>query len=103
MNSLMWGVILGVVFGVVAVLPMLKMTFPDKCAAILGAFINRFAVGLLIPNALPMIDPIVRGLLIGILLSLPDAIITKSYMPIMGLGILGGLVLGIVVKLLGIA
>ncbi len=103
MNNLVWGVILGVVFGVVAVLPMLKMTFPDKRAAILGAFINRFAVGLLIPNALPMIDPIVRGLLIGILLSLPDAIITKSYVPIMGLGVIGGLVLGVVVKLLGIA
>src|SRR4051794_10188630 len=89
-------------FWVVAVLPVLKMTFPDKRAAVSGAFINRFAVGLLIPNALPMMDPIVRGLLIGILLSLPDAIITKSYMPIMGLGILGGLMLGIVVKLLGI-
>ncbi len=103
MNNLVWGVILGVVFGTVAVLPMLKMTFSDKRAAILGAFINRFAVGLLIPNALPMFDPIVRGLLIGILLSLPDAIITKSYVPIMGLGVIGGLVLGVVVKLLGIA
>lgn len=102
MNSLMWGGILGVVFGVVAVLPMLKMTFPDKRAAILGAFINRFTIGLLIPNALPMFDPIVRGLLISILLSLPDAIITKSYVPIMGLGVIGGLVLGVVVKLLGI-
>jgi len=103
MNSLLLGIILGVVFGVIAVLLMLKMSFPDKRAAILGAFINRFAVGLLIPNALPMLDPIVRGLVIGILLSLPDAIITKSYIPIMGLGVIGGLVLGVVVKLVGIA
>src|SRR3954467_1522840 len=103
MNSLILGIILGLVFAVIAVLPMLKMSFPDKRAAILGAFINRFAVGLLIPNALPMIDPIVRGLVIGILFGLPDAIITKSYIPIIGLGVIGGLVLGIVVKLVGIA
>src|SRR5436190_10236500 len=103
MNSLLLGLILGVVFGIVAVLPMTKMSFPDKRAAILGAFINRFAVGLLIPNSLPVLDPIVRGLVIGILLSLPDAIITKSYIPIMGLGVIGGLILGIVVKLVGIA
>ena len=102
MNSLLLGLILGVVFGVVAVLPMFKMNFPDKRAAIIGAFINRFAVGLLIPNALPMIDPIARGLVIGMLLSLPDAIITKSYAPIMGLGVIGGLVLGVVVKLVGV-
>ena len=102
MNSLLLGVILGGVFGVVAVLPMLKMSFPDKRAPILGAFINRFAVGLLIPNAFPMFDPIVRGLVIGILLSLPDAIITKSYIPIMALGVIGGLVLGVVVKLVGV-
>ena len=103
MNSLLLGIILGVVFGVVAVLPMLKMSFPDKRAAIFGAFINRFAIGLLIPNAFPMIDPIVRGLVIGILLSLPDAIITKSYIPIIALGVIGGLALGVVVKLVGIA
>jgi hypothetical protein len=103
MNSLLLGIILGLIFGVVAVLPMFKMSFPDKRAAIIGAFINRFAVGLLIPNALPMIDPIVRGLVLGILLSLPDAIITKSYAPIMGLGVIGGLVLGVVVKIVGVS
>lgn len=99
MNSILLGVILGIVFGVVAVVPMLGMTFPDKQAAITGAFINRFAVGFLIPNALPGLDPIIRGLLLGVLLSLPDAIITKSYAPIMGLGIIGGLIIGIITRL----
>ena len=84
-------------------MPMLKMKFADKQAAITGAFINRFAVGFLIPNALPSVDPIVRGLLLGILLSLPDAIITKSYIPIIALGIIGGLLLGIITKLAGVA
>ncbi len=101
MNSILLGVILGITFGLVAIAPMFKMTFPDKRAAITGAFINRFAVGLLIPNALPGIDPIIRGLLLGVLLSLPDAIITKSYTPILGLGVVGGLVLGIITRLVG--
>jgi hypothetical protein len=103
MNSILLGVMLGIVFGVVASAPMGKMTFPDKRAAITGAFINRFAVGLLIPNALPGIDPIIRGVLLGTLLSLPDAIITKSYAPILGLGVIGGLILGIITRLVGTA
>jgi hypothetical protein len=101
MNSILLGITLGVVFGFVAIAPMFKMTFSDKQAAITGAFINRFAIGFLIPNAFPGIDPILRGLLLGILLSLPDAIITKAYAPIIGLGIIGGLVIGVVTRLAG--
>jgi hypothetical protein len=103
MNSILLGIILGVVYGIVAVAPMTKMTFSDKQAAIAGAFINRFAIGFLIPNALVGINPIIRGLLLGILLSLPDALITKSYKPIMALGIIGGLVIGIITQLAGIS
>lgn len=103
MNSILLGVILGIVFGVVAAAPMFKMTFLDKQAAIMGAFINRFAIGFLIPNALLGIDPIIRGFLVGILLSLPDAIITKSYPPIIGLGIMGGLIIGVITRLIGVA
>ena len=102
MSNLFLGVILGIIFGIVATVPMLGMTFSDKRAAILGAFINRFAVGFLIPNALPGVNPILRGLLLGVLLSLPDAIITKSYVPIMGLGIVGGCIIGIVTQLVGV-
>lgn len=102
MNSILLGIILGIVFGVVAILPMFKMTFADKRAAITGAYINRFAIGFLIPNALLGIDPILRGLLLGILLSLPDAIITKAYAPIMGLGVIGGLVIGLITRLAGV-
>ena len=101
MTNLPLGIILGIIFGIVATLPMLRMTFSDKRAALLGAFINRFAVGFLIPNALPGVHPIFRGLLLGVLLSLPDAIITKSYVPIMGLGIVGGFIIGIVTQLVG--
>ncbi len=100
MSGIVLGILFGVLLGLVAIIPMSKMTFTDRRAAMLGAFINRFAIGFLIPNALPFIDPLARGLFIGLLLSLPDAIITKAYVPIMGMGALGGLAIGIVLKLL---
>ncbi len=80
---------------------MLPMSFPDKRAAILGAFINRFAIGFVI-GAIRLPWPgWAVGLLIGILLSLPDAIITKAAAPILGLGALGGLIIGFVVGRFG--
>ena len=103
MNSILLGIILGTVYGVVAVAPMTKMTFSDKRAAMAGAFINRFAIGFLIPNALVGINPILRGLGLGIMLSLPVALITKSYRPIMALGVIGGLLIGMITQLAGIS
>jgi hypothetical protein len=100
MSGIVLGILFGVLLGLIAIAPMSKMTFTDRRAVILGAFINRFAIGFLIPNALLFVNPILRGLLLGILLSLPDAIITKAYRPIMGLGAIGGLVIGVVLKLL---
>src|SRR5207249_5316129 len=38
----------GLVFGVLTVLSMLPMSFPDKRAALLGAFFNRFAIGFVV-------------------------------------------------------
>ncbi len=102
MNSILLGIILGLVFGALDIVPMFRMTLPDKRAAITGAFINRFAIGLLIPTSLPGIDPIIRGLLLGVLLSLPDAIITKVYAPILGIGAIGGLVVGVITRLVGV-
>jgi len=99
MNPLLLGVVLGLVFAGVAIVPMFQMTFSDKRAAILGAFINRFMIGFLIPNLLPSVDPILRGLLLGLFLSLPDALITKAYAPIIGLGVIGGVVAGIITRL----
>jgi hypothetical protein len=38
-----------------------------------------------------------QGIIFGLLLSLPDAIITKAYAPIIVLGLLGGSVIGFIV------
>ena len=36
----------------------------------------------------------VTGVLVGLLVSLPDAIITKSYLPILVVGVIGGAAIG---------
>lgn len=94
MSRLTFGVIAGIAYGALAVAAMLPLSFSDKPAALLGAFVNRFAIGLLIP----LIDaPAPRwaiGLGLGILLSLPDGIITKAFAPIVGMGAIGGLLIG---------
>jgi len=101
MSRILLGAICGLAFGALAVAIMLPMSFPDKRAAILGAFINRFAIGFVI-GAIRLPWPgWAVGLLIGILLSLPDAIITKAAAPILGLGAVGGLIIGFVVGRFG--
>jgi hypothetical protein len=97
MSKVLLGSICGVVFGGLVVLMMLPMEFPDKQAALTGAFLNRFGVGFVIGAAELRLPGWAQGFIFGLLLSLPDAIITKAYAPIMVLGILGGAVIGFIV------
>jgi hypothetical protein len=43
-----------------------------------------------------------QGLIFGILLSLPDAIITKAFAPILILGAVGGVIIGLIVGKWGV-
>ena len=91
----MSGVIGGLIFGAASVAMMLPMSFPDKRAALLAAFIDRFAIGLVIGCVvLPGWPGWGFGLLFGILLSLPAALITKAYAPILIIGAIGGVIIG---------
>ena len=94
MNSMVFGVIAGLAFGAFAVAIMLPMEFPDKTSALLGAFASRFAIGFIIPQVELPLPGWAVGALVGLLISLPDAIITKAYAPILGLGVLGGAIIG---------
>ncbi len=99
MDKLTLGLIFGLVFGVFDVLIMIPMPEKDKRKkreAMAGAFIERFMLGFLIPNADLGINYAVSGILLGLGLSLPTAIITRVYAPIVGIGIIGGLVLGLI-------
>ena len=97
MSKLLLGTICGLIFGGIDVLLMIPLSFSDKTAAMTGAFINRFAIGFVIGATELKLPGWARGLLFGLLLSLPDAIITKAWAPILGTGIVGGLIIGFVV------
>jgi hypothetical protein len=95
-SHLTYGVIAGVAFGVLAVLSMLKLTFPDKRAALMAAFLDRFGIGLVIGVVGLSWPSWIVGLVFGLLLSTPSAIITKAWAPIMLFGAVGGLVIGLI-------
>lgn len=94
MTNILWGVVAGIAFGALAVAMMMPMSFPDKRAALLGAFTNRFAIGLTIGCVQLSWSGWLTGLVFGVLLSLPDAIITKAYAPILIVSGIGGAIIG---------
>ena len=98
MSRLLLGTICGFIYGALSAASMLPLSFDDKTAALAGAFLNRFAIGFVIGAARLPVPAWANGLIFGLLLSLPDAIITKAYVPILVLGAIGGLVIGIIVE-----
>ena len=94
MNPVLFGVVAGLLFGALDVALMIPMDFPDKATAMLGAFASRFAIGFLIPLVRMPLPPWAIGGLVGLLVSTPDAIITKAYVPILATGLIGGLAIG---------
>lgn len=98
MNRIAQGIIAGLVFGVLDVLVMIPIPMPNKAEAMLASFINRFAIGFLVANVSIPVPGWVRGLIIGILLSFPDAVISKAYAPVLGIGVLGGVTIGLLVE-----
>jgi hypothetical protein len=63
-----------------------------------AAFLERFMIGFLIPNVELGMHPALTGLLLGTGLSLPSAIITRAYAPIIGVGMAGSVIIGFIVK-----
>lgn len=98
MSRLVLGIVCGLVYGALSAASMIPLQFPDKRAALAGAFCNRFAIGFVIGAARLPLPGWATGLLFGVLLSLADAIITKAYVPILVLGAIGGTVIGFIVE-----
>lgn len=94
MTNIVKGLIAGAAFGIVSIVPMFFMTFEDKTRAMTASFISRFAIGFIIFNMSLPIPGWVKGALVGLILSLPDALVTKQYGPILGLGLIGGIICG---------
>ena len=102
MSRILLGTLCGLVYGGLSAASMIPLSFSDKRAALLGAFLNRFAIGFVIGAARLPLPGWASGLIFGILLSLPDAIITKTYAPILILGTLGELIIGFIVSKWGV-
>ena len=96
MNRILLGVACGLAFGLIDVLLMIPMSFPDKRVAMTGAFLDRFAIGFLICVVTLPLPGWLSGLLVALLVSLPSAVVTKAYAPILGMGAIGGIVIGII-------
>jgi len=97
MSKLILGALCGLIWGALSAASMMPLEFSDKKAALLGAFLNRFAIGFVLGVARLPVPAWLNGLIFGVLLSLPDAIITKVYAPILILGAIGGSVIGLIV------
>lgn len=102
MSKILLGVICGLLFGIIDVLIMIPLQYENnrkKIEAMLSAFIERFMIAFLIPNVDLGIHPALTGLLLGLGLSFPSAIITRAYAPIIGTGIAGGVLVGFIVNM----
>lgn len=101
MNKKILGVISGLVFAGVTVAIIFFTSNDDpqkKIEAMAAAFIARFMIGFLIPNVELGIDRVLAGVFLGAGLSLPFAIIIGAYAPIVGSGIVGGVIIGLIAK-----
>lgn len=94
MNRVALGILLGIAAGTASVLLMLPLEFPDRQTALLGAFSDRFALGFLTANVVLPVRGALAGILVGLLISIPSAIVTKAYAPVLGLGVIMGAICG---------
>lgn len=105
MNRIFLGILLGALFGIIDVLLMIPLSFPnadDKRLAMTGAFFDRFAIGVLIGATVLPVAPWLQGIIVAVLVSLPSAIITRSYLPILSISVIGGAILGLLIGLWGV-
>ncbi|MFZ2490542.1 MAG: hypothetical protein WA208_03565 [Thermoanaerobaculia bacterium] len=94
MNRPVFGIVAGLLFGAIDVALMLPLKFEDRPTAFAAAFASRFAIGVLAATTNLPLPGWARGLIVGLLISIPDAIITKAYAPILATGVLGGALIG---------
>lgn len=97
MNNVIFGIISGIIFGIISVLIMIPLKFEnsdERRDAMIGSFVDRFMIGFIVPNVVLGVNPIISGALLGFGLSLPSAIISRTYAPILVIGTLGGVIIG---------
>src|SRR6266850_8008457 len=100
MNRVILGILCGIAFGMLDAAMVVFGKHPDKSLAmLLQAFFSRFAIGFLAANVSLRLHPAISGALVGLLISVPDAIAMKSYAGILGTGLVFGALTGWAVKM----
>jgi hypothetical protein len=103
MNRIIFGLLAGLIFGVISVLILLPLKFDDKrkkTDACIAAFFNRFMIGFIVPNLDLGLPPAVTGAVLGLGLSLPSAVYRRDYGGALGLGIVGGALIAVLCKII---
>lgn len=98
MDQLTKALLAGLIFGFIAAGSMIPLDFGGKGKkrdAIIAAFIERFMIGFVIALLALPLPHYLKGLLLGFVMSLPSALITRTYVPILGMGTVGGLLIGL--------
>lgn len=85
-------------FGTIASAALIPFRFPNKREAMGVAFKNCLAISVVVGVIGFPWPHWAIGLCAGIVLSVPDALITKAYVPVLTAGVAGGLVLGLLVR-----
>jgi hypothetical protein len=99
MDKVTLGLICGAAFGIISAGIMIPMKLGDrrqKIESLIASFLERFMLGFLIPVVCIGLNPIITGALLGAGLSVPTAVITRAYAPIIGIGIAGGIIIGVI-------
>lgn len=89
MSRIALGMLFGLTCAALASLVMIPMKFPtpeEKRRAIVGAALNRFVLGFVVANVTLPLPGAVAGAILGLGVSAADAVITKAYAPILGMG-----------------
>src|SRR3954447_20359431 len=66
MSRILLGTICGLVYGALYAASMIPLSFSDKSAALIGAFLNRFAIGFVIGSAHLPLPSWAQGLIFGV-------------------------------------
>lgn len=102
MDPILLGLICGGVFAAIEVVLVLLGRWPrpyEAFSVLVASAVNRFVTGLLIPNADIGLTLWASGLLIGVLLALPIAAVSRRTIGPLGLGAVGGMTIAALAEL----
>ena len=100
MNRVLLGILCGILFGAIDASMILFGKSPEKpTTVLLQPFVSRFVLGILAANVTFPAHPAVGGAIVGLLISVPEAIAMKSYAGSLGTGLVFGALTGLAVRL----